>query len=83
MLTRSILNVISFTPAKTSSLPYFDFHKLSSVEEEYLKVSYTERHSNGRVDGEYKTEIYLDPSVKCGFHCNHFHETHIQRKKSK
>ena len=48
------LSMISLTPANTYSLPYFDFHELSSAAEEYLKVSYTECHSYGRVDGEYR-----------------------------
>jgi hypothetical protein len=49
----------------------------------YLKVFYTERHSNGRVNEKYRTDIYLDPQMKYGFYCGHCHETYNQQKKSK
>jgi hypothetical protein len=63
MLTTSIegkLILSMIYDVKRYSLPYFDFHELSSAEEQYLKVSYTERHPNGTVNVEYRTEIYLE-----------------------
>jgi hypothetical protein len=41
------LSMTSFTPVNIHSLPYFDFHELSSAEDKYLKV-YSNKHPTRR-----------------------------------